>query len=220
MLVANYVDRSPDFGRIGTPTAETRLLAFDKTTGNNPQDVFANFEVYRIPLARKCRFLVSEAESTDGLTACRDDDGQIRRVPDTFNPNITHILYEDDVEGIYWEVGAKADLDRVLGIYVLTAPGQTDSDNFTQPALPSQFDGHPFTPPTEFDKGTFLCFSRFVEPRVAGGFIESVAQGANAISVSVPDLPAKTVCTGIIQGLYFGSAKTPTTSSNWTGTSG
>ena len=203
-LVVNYDDRT-EIARIGTPFARTARLAYDLTTEVDATPVFANFEVYTLPIARRCRFAM-QGEDLSLLTPCRDENGNIRTVPNFVLDAPPHILYEDNVsEGIYW--GNKADLDRVRGIYVLTAPGQTDSDNFTQPLIPDHFtSGHPtFVPPTDSETGTFQCFSRFIEPKVTGGFVETVTQGANAISVTVPDLPAKTVVTGILQGLPFGS---------------
>ena len=102
-------------------------------------------------------------------------------------------------------------LDRDAGVFIITSPGQRDTDNFTQPELPAGWASVPNFQTPVFEKATFICFSRYVEPKVVGGQAEQVRSGAETVTVSLPDLPTRTVLTGIIQGLEFEASNVETT---------
>ena len=102
-------------------------------------------------------------------------------------------------------------LDRDEGIFIVTSPGQKDTDNFTQPEIPTGWAAVPNYQSPVFEKATFLCFSRFVEPAIRGGLAEQVRSGAETVTVSLPDLPTRTVVTGVMQGFEFEASNVETT---------
>ena len=136
------------------------------------------------------QFLATDEDATQGVTF------PLRDVSDGQNP-------PDSVPNSAALRTFKARLDRATGVYIVRSPGQLDSDNVRQPELPTGWAAVPNHQAPDYEQGTFLCFDRYVEPAITGGIVEQSASGANTVTVSIPSLPAKTIVTGVCQGLEF-----------------
>ena len=127
--------------------------------------------------------------------------------------DFTGINAVDDIDDLPAEPRSyvESQLERDNGIQIITSPGQLDTDNYRQPELPTGWQPIPGYEPPIYEKATFICFSRYVEPKIVGGQAEQVRDGSETITVSLPDLPTKTILTGITQGLEFEASNVETT---------
>ena len=83
---------------------------------------------------------------------------------------------DDDVEGLHpFNEGEQSyiegQLRREAGIHILTSPAELDTDNYKQEPLPTGWSAVPNFAKPIYEKGKFLCFSRFIEPKIAGGTV-------------------------------------------------